>query len=155
MTEVEYVETIRAAASAYRDAFRTSAGDFTDEEIRLVRRWEHIKAALAPSTTIALANTWLEKNRPSTAEADPFIKQLNALVAEELSDTDGLAFEDRTERLCAALEALCTSAGLCVAAAAKGNQAAMSELLEGASAHMFEHAAHWQKLGAFLGRTDK
>ena len=58
MTEVEYVETIRAAASAYRDAFRTSAGDFTDEEIRLVRRWEHIKAALAPSTTIALGFTF-------------------------------------------------------------------------------------------------
>ena len=119
MTEVEYVETIRTAASAYRDAFRTSAGDFTDEEIKLVRRWEHIKAALAPSTAIALANTWLEKNRPSIAgkQDAPFIKQLNALVAEELSSTDGLAFKDRTERLCAVLEALCTSAGLCVATA--------------------------------------
>lgn len=84
--------------------------------------------------------------------AEPFLNQLNRLVATELTAVSRLGVEDGHLRLCVALEGLCSSAGLVVATAAKGHPEAMSELLEGASQHMFEQAAHWQNLGAFLGR---
>lgn len=48
------------------------------------------------------------------------------------------------------LETLLASVGMCVAASARGDAKAMNELLEGASAYLFESAASFQKLGAFM-----
>jgi len=54
-----------------------------------------------------------------------FSDQLKDLVAKELAATEGLGFEARIDRLTEALETLCGSAGLCVAAAAKGHPEAI------------------------------
>ena len=63
MTETEYVETIRAVATAYRDGFRKSVDDMTEMDIKLARRWECIKSGLAASTAIELCEAWLEKHK--------------------------------------------------------------------------------------------
>ncbi len=53
------------------------------------------------------------------------------------------------------LEALLASVGMCVAASAKGDAKVMGELLEGATAYVFESAASFQKLGAFMAMAQE
>lgn len=62
MTETEYVQTIRAVAQAYCDAFRKHDGALPESEIKLARRWENIKIGMAASTVIDMADAWLDRH---------------------------------------------------------------------------------------------
>lgn len=66
--------------------------------------------------------------------------------AKAMSDARG-----RPEVHAEILETLLTSLSMCIATQAKGNPKLMNELLEGASGYLFERAADFQKLGAFMG----
>lgn len=58
MTEREYVQAIKAAAERYHAEFQ--ANDKSAVFGQVGRRWENIKAHLAPSTAIALCDAWLK-----------------------------------------------------------------------------------------------
>ncbi len=58
MTEIQYVQAIRDAAKAYMDQFADDG--MPPHDGPEVRRWEHIKTFIAPSTAIAMAEAWLK-----------------------------------------------------------------------------------------------
>ena len=53
MTEREYVETIRKAASDYIEQLRNPTS------VKAIEHWAHIKNGLSSHTVIALCDAWL------------------------------------------------------------------------------------------------
>ena len=60
MTELEYVQTIKAAAERHVASILGS-GEMIAFYVPALRHWQSIKEGLSPSTVIALCDAWLKE----------------------------------------------------------------------------------------------
>jgi hypothetical protein len=82
------------------------------------------------------------------AQVTPFDNALATLVSVELAQA---CQHNDHDRAAAAIEVQVRNLALSIALAARGDSSGMSDILEGASYHLFEEAARFQKLGALIG----
>lgn len=79
-----------------------------------------------------------------------FADKLSALVAMEMSQAHG-----NHNRQAALLEGLARKVGFSIAIMARGNPEAANNLLEGATAYIYEEASRLAKFGELMSRGDR